>query len=181
MYTVNPEAYAVREMIEQSDKPIAVMGVGIPASGKSTLLEQVAWLGGPRSSVIAVDNIMRRFVQLRVGGRLTEYIDNEVYQQVEDNLSSPGIALIDDTCTEASRRAETIRTYRRAGATIVGAVFMDTPVETALERNAQRAVSVTPLCIQQMNWSMQHQLPDLSEGFDWIATVRPDHSVQIVR
>lgn len=179
MYEAVPEAYKLREIIDQSEKPLVVMGIGIPGSGKSTIIKDAAWLGGPNSSVVNVDNIRNRFISLRAGRHLMEYIDQEVGQQVKDGLRAPGVAFVDAVNVERMRRMSDILRYKKAGAVAVGAVFMDVALDIAIQRNAQRPAPITPLCIRQMNATLQEQRPELHEGFDWIFTVGPNETTSI--
>lgn len=180
MYKALPEAEQLGELIDRSVRPLVVMGVGILASGKSTLLEQAAWLGGPNSPVVSVDSIVNRFTRMRAGRALPSFVDNEVHHQVEDNLKACGLALVDGTNLEKSKRIADINWYKeKAGAVAVGAVFLDTPVATVLERSKQRASAVIPSYIKQMDLSLRGQLPSREEGFDWVAVIHEDHSVEI--
>lgn len=173
MYSASPEALSIGKQIDSSPKPVVVMGIGIPASGKSTLLEQTAWLAGPDLVVVNVDNIRNRFLRLRAGRRLAEYIDQEMYRQIEISLDNFGVAVVDTTNTEHQRRIQEVGRYRDLGAAAVGAVFLDTPKDLALERNTKRPVPVTRTCIEQMDSSLQSMRPDLSEGYNWLITVKP--------
>jgi predicted kinase len=174
MNKTSPEAARILEQIDISDKPIALMGIGIPASGKSTLLEEIAWQSGPRIQTINIDAIRNRFLRLRAGKRLAEFIDQEFYKQIEDDIDNYGLAIIDGTNVDGERRVLDIGRYKDLGAVCVGGVFMDTEISIAAERNAGRAIPVTSLCLNQMSAALIEQRPSIEEGFDWLVTVKPD-------
>jgi predicted kinase len=159
------------DKIDVSEKPIVVMGIGIPASGKSTILQEVAWQAGPNVRPIDVNAIRNRLVRLNARGSLLEFLDREMYKQTDDNLVSRGIALIDGMNLEAEKRFVDIGRYRDLGAVTVGALFMDIDKETAVEWNRAREVPVTSAYIGQMESLLHENKPNLDEGFDWIITV----------
>ena len=177
MYTVHPEAYRVGEQIDKSPRPLAVMAVGLPGSGKSTLLNEIAWLEGPHVPVVKVNAIRNRFIQLRAGRKLPEFVDQEMYNQIEQSLDNAGIALIDATNIESERRVLDIGRYRDMGAATVGAVFMDIPKELAIQRNNQRLLPTMSNAIDQMEISLRANPPTTMEGFNWVVTIKPDELI----
>lgn len=168
----------ILDKIQASEKPVVVLGIGIPASGKSTLLEHIAWKSGPNTRPINLDAIRNRLIRLNARASLSSFLERELYQQVDDDLVLRGIALVDSTNLRAEQRVLDIGRYRDLGALTVGAVFMDVSVEEAHQRNAVRSTPVTRLCIDQMSSELQNNYPTLDEGFTWIATVHGD-SVEI--
>lgn len=181
MIKVTPTAKRILEEIELSEKPVAVMGIGIPASGKSAVLNEVAWLAGPGIRAINLDGIRSRFIRLHAGRKLDTFTDQVKYGQIEEYLEFKKIAIIDGLHVEADRRVREIERYRELGALTVGAVFMDTPVKVALERNAAREVPCTDNLIEQLDRVMRTQPPALNEGFDWIIPVKPDETTDLPR
>lgn len=169
----SPAATKILEQIEVSDKPLAIMGIGIPESGRSTLLEEVAWHSGPKHQTINVDALRTRFIRLRAGKKLDEFVDQEMYKQIENNMITHGLSLIDETNIEAKRRTLDIGRYRDMGAMCVGSVFMDTDYPVALLRTIQRAEPVTSLHVVRMSAALEEQRPTIEEGFDWMVSVKP--------
>jgi predicted kinase len=174
MKEASPAAARILEQIETSEKPIVIMGIGIPASGKTTVLEEVAWHTGPNIRTVNVDAIRTRFIALRAGNRLSDFIDQEMYGQIQDDLDTKQLAIVDGTNIETMRRQIDVGRYRDLGAICVGGVFMDVGAEVALDRNSQREVRVTSQCIQQMHSTLENQRPSIDEGFDWLLTTKPD-------
>lgn len=181
MYSVRPEAYSVRKVVDESEQPLVVMGIGVPGSGRSTLLDQVAWLGGPHSPIINVDSIRNRFVRMRASRHLERFTDHEVQRQVQESISSTGIAIIDAPNVEKSKRIADIECYRNMGAVAIGAVFLDTPIEYIVENNTRRVVPLLSGAIYQMEGQLQYQPPATDEGYDWILKINHDNSINLTR
>lgn len=181
MYKASPEAYRLREVIEESKEPVLVMGIGISGSQRSRILEQAAWLGGPNQSAINVEAIRERFVRFRVGSHLAEYVDREVRRRVQNDLISHGVALVDSANIEGLRRTVDVARYRKVGAATIGAIVMDIPHDAVGQMSGSKVTSLETEHFRQMQTSLQEQLPSHGEGFDWIMTVKPGEPITVSR
>ena len=156
------------QRIEKSRPPITVMSVGIPASGKSTLLREVGLqLDTPP---IVLDDIRLSLEERGIRRGLLQGIQSETMRRVAEQIVRGGVALIDATNIERSQRIQDVALYRELGSQTIGAAWMDVGAEYAFARNAQRARPVTTQTISAMHAMLSIQPPTSEEGFDWIVT-----------
>lgn len=159
---------AIVDKITASPAPIVVVGVGIPASGKSTLLNAVGNEFGVRP--VDVDGILQRTRSEGWGPGSYDKFQDRVRAEAVNSMHLGGVALIDGThCDLEHRRAETAF-YRSIGAQTVGAVLMDIDPHTAIQRDSQRPSSTRQGAetIAHMNRSLQAYPPTPADGLDWI-------------
>lgn len=162
----------VSAKIAASTPPVVVFGVGIPGSGKSTLLDTI---GAEFSTTpINIDNYRNRLMALnREGGGILDRLDYQVDSEVSRHIMQGGVAMIDSTNCYPEMRTQAINRYRTLGARTLGAVWMDTPIELAIERDAgrERKSRVGEQTIRVMQAALSAQSPSGREGFDWIVRI----------
>ncbi len=159
------------ERIVSSVPSIVVLGVGIPGSGKSTLLRDVAH--ELDTTVIDVDAIRNRLIRLDWSdgalARLRAAVDSEVSQHIVRG----GVALVDEPSCHAKERLENAKRYRSMGAKTLGAVWMNTPLEIAIDRDSQRTgrARVGAETVTSMYRNLQLRYPSRKDGFDWVESI----------
>src|SRR5258708_1637635 len=142
------------------------MGVGIPASGKTTMLCKLAVdLDIKR---ICTDDIREEFFGYAADQSHNQEAWLETYQRVAQELAAGRPVIIDATHTERFRRIEAIERYRSWGAAAVVATVLSTPIEICIKRNMNRSRQVPNHVIYKMYSKLKAYPPALSEGFDKI-------------
>ena len=157
--------------IVASTPPVVVFGIGIPASGKSTLLQD---LGKELSThPIDVDGYRNRMMATGWSIGAVDRLNHQIATDVATRIMQGGVALIDSTNCHAEFRQKDIELYRSLGARTIGAVWLDIPLDEAIARDAQRATRarVGKQTIASMHTALHSQLPSVAEGFDWVMRV----------
>lgn len=150
-------------------EPYVVMGVGIPGSGKTTVLREVA--KHLDISRISPDEIREELIGSQASQSVNAEAWSEAYQRVQAALELGRSAIVDATHTEAFRRPQTVDMYRSFGAAAVVAVVFDTPLEVAKERNATRERVVPEYALDKMHAALMREPVSTDEGFDEVITV----------
>lgn len=122
---------------------ILIMMCGIPASGKSTVAYNLSqYLEEQKSIIVSMDNIREEWF----GTRKCQDRGNEVYaQSVEDTLwafEQFNIVIYDATNRTKKARKKLVKTIHKYYDCLVYCIFMNTPLEVALDRNANRDESI---------------------------------------
>ena len=160
----------LEQQLQTLPEPYVVMGVGIPGSGKTTALCEVAeHLDITR---ISPDEIREELT----GNQASQSVDaeawNEAYRRVQTTLELGHSAIVDATHAEAFRRPQTVEMYRSFGAVAVVAVVFDTPLEVAKERNATRERVVPEYILDEMHAVLTGEPVTTEEGFDKVIVVK---------
>ena len=170
-----PIVSSLELQIELSEEPLVVMTVGIPASGKSAVIDQlalrIASTTGQAIEATSVGRIHHRLTKLHAGKSLQDMLLRMVYQDVDRSLSEHGIALVDHTYIDTHERKIDIGRFRDMGAITIGGLFMDIAPGVAIQRNADRLVQVPAQHIGEMAVQLEANRPTWQEGFDWLVTV----------
>lgn len=146
-----------------------IVGVGIPGSGKTTVLKNLAARNG--YEYICPDDI-----RLRMTGNAADQSKNkevwaEAYSEVDLLLKEGKTIVFDASFTNKNDRRRFIDFARQCGAEKVQAVFADIPLEIAKERNANRERKVPEYAIERMRGEVWDVPPSVEEGFDSVFTI----------
>lgn len=147
-------------------KPYIVMGIGVPGSGKSTILEAIA--RNLEIVRICPDNIREEITGSAADQSMNDQVWAEAYKQAKDILHKGQSAIIDATHTESWRRLQDIQKYREFGAVTIIAVVFDMPLEIIKQRNAARSRVVPEIVLERMYTALQKEPVSHKEGFDII-------------
>ena len=145
------------------------MSVGIPGSGKTTVLKALS----KKASILRIspDEIREEIS----GSAEDQSVNHEAweiaYSRVKEALQANKSIVVDATHTEAYRRPGNIKMYRSYGAESVVAVVFDTPLEIAKKRNANRERVVPEHVLVRMHDSLRNEPPTTEEGFDKVINV----------
>ena len=152
---------------------ILIMMCGIPASGKSTLAYNLS-LQLDKAPIVSMDGIREEWF----GTRKCQDKGWEVYSQSLDDViwyfSTYDIVIYDATNRSKKARkqiVEDIQTYIDCD---IYCVFMNTPLEVALERNANRdeSIQVPPAVIHRMSATLEPPTEE-EKYFEKIFNVMP--------
>ncbi len=159
----------LEQQLGELETPFVVMGVGIPGSGKTTVLSELA--GDFDIARICPDDIREEISGNAADQSVNAQAWEEAYDRVKDELAGGNSVIIDATHAEAWRRPQTVEMYRSFGAVTVAAVFIDVPVEIAKERNTGRDRVVPDYAIEKMAKALESEPVSLKEGFDVVIVI----------
>lgn len=145
------------------------MGIGIPGSGKTTVLKEFAKKWG--YSYVCPDDIRLEMTGSASDQSKNNEVWNEVYIRVENELRSGNSVILDATFANPKQRKQFIEFVREKGAEKVQGVFLDTPVETAKERNKMRERVVPEHAMDRMIENIKKFPPEIKEGLDGLFTL----------
>ena len=157
-------------------RQILILMCGVPASGKSTVANNLAQhFEEQKAVVVSMDAIREKWF----GTRKCQDRGDEVYaQSVDDVLSafeSCDIVIYDATNRTRKARRKLVETIQKYYDCLVYCVFMDTPLEVALERNANRdkSIQVPPAVIHRMFDTFEPPREENEEYFEEIYIIYP--------
>lgn len=150
--------------------PPLIILIGLPASGKSTLVHQ--WLlNQPSQVLISTDAIRAQLfgdeaVQ-GAWGLIWREVERQFQQAVQDiTVGMATTAIYDATNTVRRHRRELIVLARARGFGQLTGVWLDVPLELCLSRNQHRHRHVPEAVICRMHRRLVGAPPSLTEGFD---------------
>ena len=157
-------------------RKILILMCGVPASGKSTVANNLAQhFEEQKAVVVSMDAIREKWF----GTRKCQDRGDEVYaQSIDDTLSafeSCDIVIYDATNRTRKARRKVVETIQKYYDCLVYCVFMDTPLEVALERNANRdkSIQVPPAVIHRMFDTLEPPRVENEEYFKEIYIIYP--------
>lgn len=161
---------SLEEQLQALPQPYVVMGVGVPGSGKTTVLKEVAQhLNLVR---ISPDEIREELTGSAIDQSVNAEAWQEAYRRVELAIALGHSAIVDATHAEAWRRPTTIAQYRSYGAKAIVAAVFSTPLEVAKTRNAARDRIVPDYALERMHAALEQEPVTVAEGFDQVITVQ---------
>lgn len=148
-----------------------ILGIGIPASGKSTFLEPFAMKNGYK--YICVDKVRAEFQIDRdnplasTDNPATFEVWDEIRFRTQKYLLEENSVIVDATFAKPELRQEFIEIGSRNGAKVTG-FFLDVCPDIAWERNLLREQKVPEQVFWERVSQIQNQPPSIQDGFDSI-------------
>lgn len=143
--------------------PTAILGIGIPGSGKTTYLKALA----ERQNALYVCPDDTR--ELLTGDPGNQTMNREVWEIVYYSVGHAlynGIdVIIDSTNTKVGDRKRLVE-HCSANATMIIGVWFTVPLSVCLTRNSERERVVPPRAIMKMYKQLLVYPPRKEEGFD---------------
>jgi len=141
----------------------AILGIGIPGSGKSTILK-------PMANQMGYGYVNRDDIRAELTGDPADHTREAEVSQIaaaatRDALKQGGV-VIDGTLSKRRDRAETVKLCRQAGAEHIQAIWFDPPLEESKRRNAGRGRVVPNEVLDKLYARLIANPPSLEEGFD---------------
>ncbi len=146
--------------------PKAVIGIGLPGSGKTTFLKPFAEKNG--YVYISPDDL-----RLEITGDEASQVDmdkvwDRVHKMCYDALKANQDIVVDATFSKGYERREFITFLRNYGADKIQGVFAAVPLELSDERNNARERVVPRHAMERMYADLSQEKPVVEDGFDII-------------
>ena len=145
------------------------MGIGIPGSGKSTVLRQLAEKYD--YTYISSDEIRKELTGNETDQSRNKQVWEETYKRITQSLQQGKNVVLDRTFVNDFERTKVINFARENGAEKIQGIFVDTPIEISKERNMARERKVPEHVIDNMNEMLKRTPPEITDGFDSLFTL----------
>lgn len=152
------------EQFNDFEKPFAIMSVGIPGSGKSTMVREIA----ARLDIPVVSSDGTREKLTGDASDITQdaLIPGVMDEETETILGAGESVIIDATHTNPEVRRLQVQKCRDLGAVAVIAFVCDVPLETAVERNEARERKVPRFVLDNKYAELVENPVTVEDGFD---------------
>ncbi|HYF29225.1 MAG TPA: ATP-binding protein [Candidatus Paceibacterota bacterium] len=147
----------------------ALMAIGIPGSGKTTVLKPLAEDYG--LAYVNRDDIRAELLGDATDQSANRRVWEEANRRTLAALAAGQGVVLDSTFVEAWKRREMIELLREAGASPIVGVLCLVPLGVARKRNAARERVVPEDVLEQMHAKLAKQPPTADEGFDALVTL----------
>lgn len=142
---------------------VALLGMGIPGSGKSSFLK-------PLAAELGFLYVSRDDVRVRLLGDANDLTQQDAVADEADRMAIEALAagtsvIYDGTFAEPKKRRMLVRSLLDAGADRVLGIWITTPLPIALLRNDERDRRVPEQVIREMHDAFERQPPALGESF----------------
>jgi predicted kinase len=147
---------------------IAIIGIGIPGSGKTSYLKPLAL--EQSLLYVSADELRQQFTGDMSNHSKDTAVWQTVFKRIQQSLNSNKYSgvVVDATHAKFKDRRKSIIACQNYGATDVIGYWFDTDLDIALARNANRSRSVPEQAIKKMNQSLQQNPPSITDGFSRI-------------
>lgn len=147
-----------------------ILLIGLPASGKSSLAQQLI-SQCPTRRIISTDAIRASLFGDEIIQGDWQLVWNEIqrqFRQAVEQIASleGGTAIYDATNAVCKHRQEAISLALATGFTRITGLWVDTPLEECLKRNLKRSRVVPEEAILHMHRHLQDAPPAFSDGID---------------
>lgn len=143
---------------------LALIGIGLAGSGKSTVLKALAKEYG--MTYVSRDDI----VEARCGNPHDQSFRSEAGVQADwhtlTSCAQGKPVVLDSTFVQKQKRCQKIHLLRTAKAKRIVGIFFDTPLAIAQERNRARQFVVPPRILVRQYKELVAHPPCLEDGFD---------------
>ena len=145
---------------------VAIVGIGIPGSGKTTVLKKMADSRG--AAYICPDDIRLEFTGDPNDQTRNEEVWIETYRQIHAQLDAGKDVVIDATNAKQPDRVKLVA-HCQLKADQVHGMWFATPYDLCLTRNKKRKRRVPDFAIGLMAGLLEACPPTEAEGFDEIS------------
>jgi predicted kinase len=145
------------------------MGIGIPGSGKTTVLKKLADDYG--YSYICPDDIRQELTGRANNLSKEPQVWDEAYRRLEQNIKNGKTVIFDATFNSPQMRSKCLNAARKYGVEKIQGIHLDIPLELAQKRNRFRERVVPEIVLNKMHAKLEADPPDITEGFDTLFTL----------
>lgn len=145
------------------------MGIGIPGSGKTTVLKTFA----DKNSYIYIcpDDIRQELTGNAADQSKNREVWAEAYKRLGEKLEQGQTVVFDATFVNPEQRKQFIDFARAHGAEKIQGVHLDVNLEIAKERNSERERQVPEYVLDKMDSSLREAPPQVEDGFDLVVSL----------
>lgn len=145
----------------------ALVLIGLPASGKSTLASQ---LGNalPTATIVSSDAIRAELYGDAAIQREPARVFAVAHARLHRALVAGSATIFDATNLEAPFRRQLLAQLRSWGAQRIIGLWLDTPLEVCRVRNKNRVRVIPDRALERMHRQLCAYPPTLEEGFDYL-------------
>ncbi len=146
-----------------------IIGIGIPGSGKTTVLKEFAQKYG--YAYICPDDIREEVLGDATDQSKNKEVWAEDHRRMGNFLAQGRTVVFDATFTHANGRKSFLDFARQSGAEKIQGILFDTPLEVAQERNLARERQVPEHAVKRMSDDLSANRPVIEDGLDSIFTL----------
>lgn len=145
------------------------MGIGIPGSGKTTILKDMAETN--EYTYICPDEIRGELGKNQADQSVNKEVWTLAYKRLKDGLEVGNTVVFDATFANPGQRKDFIKFARDNNAEKIQGVYLNIDLETAKERNKNRERVVPEFVLERMDKSIRDFPPEICDGFDSVFTL----------
>ena len=142
----------------------AIIGIGLPASGKTTVLRSFA--SRHDYTYVCVDDIRAGLTGKALDMSRNREVWDLVRQKASEAIKKGDSVVIDATFTKQEIRRNFIAWLRQEGVKQIQGLYISTPFEIAKGRNANRSRVVPDEVLERTKRYLATASPDIADGLD---------------
>ncbi len=146
-----------------------IIGIGIPGSGKTTVLKSFAEKWG--YVYICPDDIRAEMTGDPADQSKNKEVWEEAYKKTQEKLEKGDTIVFDATFANQEQRRKILAFARENGAEKIEGIFLDIPLESAKKRNEERERKVPEHVLEKMDESIRNFPPEIEDGLDALFTL----------
>ncbi len=152
-----------------------IMGIGIPGSGKTTVLKEFACKNG--YVYICPDDIRNNLTGNTEDQSKNRDVWGEAYMKVKKSLAERDSVVFDATFTNQKQRKDFISFARQSGSEKIQGIYLDVDLEVAKKRNSLRERKVPESVLGRMNAGLKKFPPEIEDGFDLLVNLNEEQKL----
>lgn len=156
-----------------------IVSIGIPGSGKSTILRKFAEKHG--YTYICPDDIRMELTGDPADQTRNRAVWSETRKRTREALGRNETVVVDATFANAKQRQDFIDTAREAGAEKVQGLYFNVPIDIAKDRNSNRERVVPEYVLDRMQNFLEKSAPNVENEFDSLFTLDEQGELTEVR
>jgi predicted kinase len=141
----------------------AIVGIGIPGCGKTTILKPLA--GEKGLLYINADDLREEVTGDPADHSKDRLVWKKLYQKIEDGLKDKGV-VVDVTNTKKRDRRQMVDYLKQNGTDKITGYWVKAPLDACLRRNKRRSRVVPGEALSKMQRRLELNPPSVAEGFD---------------
>ena len=149
-----------------------IMGIGIPGSGKSTVLKKFSEKNG--YLYICPDDIRAELTGDAGDQSKNREVWAAAYGRTSAALKDNQTIVFDATFANQNQRRDFISFAKENGADKIQGVYLDVPLSVATERNIGRERQVPDYAMERMDKNLRDFPPELADGIDTLVILNED-------